>query len=104
MEVLKNLSILCVIIGPAFQLIFGWLSNNNVIKLNLNKITYISIFSHFILTIIGVRLITYTLEKQNPEKLVCGMPAVGLIVISGFLFITMIVIILIQYYLKPKQL
>lgn len=84
--------IILIILPLLFQIIFGRKAIGGDIKLSFGTICLISFFSQIILTIGTFKLIVYYLEKNNNA---CGMPLVGLVMMSLFftliLFITMII-------------
>ncbi|WP_163411188.1 hypothetical protein [Flavobacterium ajazii] len=83
--------IILIILPLLFQIIFGRKAIGGDIKLSFGAVCLISFLSQILLTISAFKLIAYYLEKNNNA---CGMPLVGLVMLSllfsVILFITML--------------
>lgn len=92
--------ILTLIILPTlFQIVFGRKAIGEDIKLKFGEVCLISFSGQILLTIIAFFLIVYSLEEN---KIRCGMPLAGLIMLSiAFTFI-LIVTMIIQYFIKKS--
>jgi hypothetical protein len=83
-----------------FQILFGWKSINNSIKLSFTKVCLISLFSQFTFSCIAFKLLSYKLRLRANGEIHCGMPLAGLIFFEIFIVIVILVIILIQYLIR----
>lgn len=91
---------LFVIILPLiFQIIFGRKAIGKDIQLSFGSVCLISFFSQIVLTIFAFKLTAYHLKKNN---IFCGMPLVGLIVMSLFFSIILFITMLIQERIKKS--
>ena len=84
--------IILIILPLLFQIIFGRKAIGGDIKLSFGSVCLISFLGQILLTISAFKLIVYYLEKNNNA---CGMPLVGLVMLSllfsVILFITMLI-------------
>ena len=84
--------IILIILPLLFQIIFGRKAIGGDIKLSFGAVCLISFLGQILLTISAFKLIVYYLEKNNNA---CGMPLVGLVMLSllfsVILFITMLI-------------
>ena len=84
--------VILIILPLLFQIIFGRKAIGGDIKLSFGTICLISFFGQILFTILAFNIIVYYLEKNNNA---CGMPLVGLVMLSllfsVILFITMLI-------------
>jgi len=84
--------IILIILPLLFQIIFGRKAIGGDIKLSFGTVCLISFLGQIIFTISAFNLIVYYLKKNNNA---CGMPLVGLVMLSllftVILFITMFI-------------
>jgi hypothetical protein len=89
--------IILIILPLLFQIIFGRKAIGGDIKLSFGTVCLISFMGQIAFTIVLFNIIAYYLEKNDNH---CGMPLVGLIVISLFLSFILIVTMIIQDHTK----
>lgn len=84
--------LILILLPLLFQIIFGRKAIGGDIKLRFGTVCFISILGQIVLTIVALNLIVYYLQKNNNP---CGMPLVGLVMVSlffsGILFITILI-------------
>jgi len=99
MEYFAILALICIFISPIYHLILGFLSNREIIKIKLWTVSTSAILLHFGLTFLGIYFMFESLQGRNIR---CGLPAAGLLMMSIFSFIVLILIMAVQHYLKPS--
>jgi uncharacterized membrane protein len=93
------LSFIVLFLPSVFQIIVGNKSLKKTIKTRFIFICLISLFLQIILTIVSVVLSVFAIT-ENGEK--CATGAVGMIAISFFISIIMLLVIIIQFGLRIK--
>jgi hypothetical protein len=93
------LVIILIILPLFFQIIFGRKAIGEDIKLTFWEVCLISFFSQFLLTLADLYLMVCMLQKDG---ITCGLPLAGLIMISLFFTIILIITIIIQYFIKKS--
>ncbi|KFF05083.1 hypothetical protein B0A68_08285 [Flavobacterium reichenbachii] len=83
-----------------FQILFGWKSINDRIKLSFTTVCSISLFSQFIFSFTALKLLSYKMRSGANGEIHCGMPLLGLIFFEIFIAIIILLIILIQYLIR----
>ena len=82
-----------------FQLIYGRKAIGEDIKLSFGMICLISFCSQIVFTVAPFFLMIHKLQQNNNT---CGLPLVGLIMLSLFFTFILIVSIIIQYRIKKS--
>lgn len=91
--------LILILLPLLFQIIVGRKAVGGDIKLRFGTVCLISILGQIVLTIAAFNLIVYYLQKnKNP----CGMPLVGLIMVSLFFSVILFITILIQNRIKKS--
>jgi hypothetical protein len=91
--------LILIIIPLLFQIIFGRKAIGRDIKLSFGTVCLISFLGQILLTILAFKLIVYSLEKNSNA---CGMPLVGLVMLSLLFSVILFITILIQYRIKKS--
>ena len=91
--------IIIIILPLLFQIIFGRKAIGGDIKLSFGEVCLISFLGQILLTITSFKLIVYYLKKNNTT---CGMPLVGLIILSLFFSVILFITMLIQARIKKS--
>lgn len=91
--------ILLIILPLLFQIIFGRKAIGGDIKLSFGTVCLISFLGQIILPFLAFKLIVYYLEKNNNA---CGMPLVGLVMLSLFFSVILFITMLIQDRIKKS--
>ena len=91
--------LILIIIPLLFQIIFGRKAIGRDIKWSFGTICLISFLGQILSTIIAFNLIVHYLQKNNNP---CGMPLVGLIMVSLFFSFILFITIIIQYRIKKS--
>lgn len=91
--------IILIIIPLLFQIIFGRKAIGGDIKLSFGTICLISFLGQILFTIFAFKLIIYYLEKNDND---CGIALVGLIMLSLFFTLILIITIFIQFRIKKS--
>lgn len=99
MKIFNIITLFSLLLPSLFQFIFGNKSANKVTNLNFGYICGLNIVIQILLTFVGIYVVSSSLESQN-NQYVCGMPIVGFIMISFFIFIIMLIMMIIQLYIK----
>jgi len=77
----------------AFQIIFGWFSIRRKIKLKFKWLCLISLIMHVLISYLNIIFISSSLRDSNIK---CGLPIVGLFLISIILVLILCLIIIIE--------
>ncbi|QKJ63213.1 hypothetical protein [Flavobacterium sp. M31R6] len=91
--------IILIILPLLFQIIFGRKAIGGDIKLSFGAVCLISFLGQILLTIFAFKLIVYYLEKN---KNACGMPLVGLVMLSLLFSVILFITMLIQDRIKKS--
>ena len=102
MKIFVFIVILSLILPAIFQLKYGNKSINNYTKMRFGIVCLISIIAQILITLFGIIVIADSLKTPERE-FVCGMPIVGYIMISFFIFLIMIIIMGVQLYIKVSH-
>lgn len=97
--------LILIILPLVFQIIFGRKAIAESITLEFGTVCLISFISQIVLSIIAFYLASYNFNQyleQNPNSSRCGMGFVGLIMSSLLLTFILIVVIIIQYFVKKS--
>lgn len=95
MDVLAKISIFFILLPTVFQYIYGNRNLNKETNVSFQNIVFISAVSHILLTILSIYLTNLSLTDIN-TKHACGMPTLGIIFISGVIFLIFLVIMISQ--------
>lgn len=97
------LSLILVILPLIFQIVFGRKAIGESIKLKFGRVCIISLILQLIFALISFKIILYNLNKRiESHEFACGMPLVGLFVITLFFSFFLIITIIIQYFIKKS--
>ncbi|MDQ6529159.1 hypothetical protein [Flavobacterium sp. LHD-85] len=92
-----------ILLPVLFQLTIGTKTIYKPISLTLSSVTWISIISYILFSIISCYIVNYNFSKQYeqyPNPVRCGMPLLGIVMASFFLLLILILIIAIQFLIK----
>jgi len=93
--------LILIVLPLLFQIIFGRKAIGEDIKLTFGTVCLISLLSQIILSIISFSIASYNFEKSFEGKQYhCGMGILGNIVLAFFLTISLLITMLIQYFIK----
>jgi len=95
MKALATLSLVLIFLPVIFQYIYGNRSVNNKTTLSFQMITTASLVAHIVLTFASMFLTNSTIIEEE-GKYACAMPIGGIIIISGFLFAVLLLILVVQ--------
>lgn len=87
------MSIILIFLPLFFQIVYGRKAIGEDIKLSFGSVCLISFLGQFLTTILEYNIILSHLQKNNNF---CGLPLVGLIMVSLFLTLILIIIIFVQ--------
>jgi hypothetical protein len=91
--------LILILIPLVFQIVFGRKAIGEDIKLGFGTICLLSFLGQILLSIVAFFIMTNSLQKNANF---CGLPLVGLVVVSLFFTFILIVTILIQYSIKKS--
>lgn len=95
--------IILIILPLLFQIIVGRKAIGETISLTFRTVCFISFISQVALSLIAFSVATYNFNKfleQNPDSVRCGMGFLGLISLSFILTFILIIVMIIQYFIK----
>lgn len=95
--------LILIILPLLFQIIFGRKAIGETISLTFRTVCFISFISQIAFSIIAFSLEAYNFNKyleQNPDSVRCGMGFLGFITLSFLLTFILIIVIIIQYFIK----
>ncbi len=95
--------LILIILPLIFQLIFGRKAIAESISLKFRTVCLISFISQIVLSIMAFYVASYNFNQyleQNPNSFRCGMGFLGLIVLSLLLTFILVVVVIIQYFIK----
>lgn len=98
-----NTPLILIILPLLFQIIIGRKAIGETISLKFGTVCFISVILQIILSVVSFCIASYKLNKyfeQNPNGFRCGMGFLGLIMMSLLLSFILIVVIIIQYFIK----
>jgi heme/copper-type cytochrome/quinol oxidase subunit 2 len=93
--------LLLLILPLIFQLIFGRKAIAESIKLSFFQTSLISFISQFVLSYLAIKILSHNLRNANGE-IHCGMPLMALTFLELLVFIILLIIIMIQYFIKRR--
>ncbi len=100
-EMLGTITLILILFPLIFQIIFGRKTIFENIKLKFGTICIISFLLQLMFSFICFKIILYKLNKSiESHELVCGMPLVGLFIITLFFTLLLIITMIIQYFIK----
>jgi hypothetical protein len=97
--------LILIILPLVFQIIFGRKAIAESITLEFGTVCLISFISQIVLSIMAFCLASYNFNQyleQNPNSFRCGMGFVGLIMLSFLFSIILVIVIIVQYYIKKS--
>lgn len=101
MIIISNLGlIVLVIIPPVFQLIFGSKATNPSYPIDFWRICLISFLGLLLATVLNVSLMTKIIKQSGSKD---GLPIAGILFIEAVIGSIMIVIALIQLFIKHRR-
>ncbi|URC11107.1 MULTISPECIES: hypothetical protein [unclassified Flavobacterium] len=100
---LESIPLILLILPLLFQIIAGRKAIGETISLKFGTVCIISLIAQIIVPVISFYIATYNANKyieQNPNSLRCGMEFVGLFMFTLIFTFVLIVVIIIQYFMK----
>ncbi|KAF2517931.1 hypothetical protein [Flavobacterium foetidum] len=92
-----------MLIGLFFQLIYGRKAINQTISLSFGAISIISITLQAILSIIAYFVAAHNFfENLGGNQYHCGMGMLGIIMISFFIFLMLLMVIIVQHLTRKN--
>lgn len=89
-----------------FQLIMGTKTIYKPAFLKFSAASWISFTSYILFAFIAYYIVDYNFSKQYeqyPNPIRCGMPLLGIVMASFFLFFILILIVAIQFLIKRRK-
>ena len=97
------LPLIFIILPLIFQIIFGRKAIGEDIKIKFGTICIMSFILQIILSIASFTIISYNINKRiESHEFACGMPIVGLFVLTLFFTLILIITMIIQYFIKKS--
>ncbi|MBL0737371.1 hypothetical protein JI750_10765 [Flavobacterium sp. GN10] len=100
---LEILPLILILLPVLFQLIMGTKTVYKPISLTLSSVSWISIVSYILVSIISFYIVDYNFSKQYeqyPNPIRCGMPLLGIVMACFFLLFILVLVISIQFWIK----
>lgn len=102
MKILAIIILFSLFIPLIFQIKYGNKSINNFAKMKFDFVCLTSVISQILLTILGIIVMAESL-KTPQRQYYCGLPIIGFLVISIFIFFIMLIVMGIQLYIKVSR-
>lgn len=95
MKTIALISVFFVVLPLLFQYLYGKKAIHKTTSLSFGSIVGLSVISHIVLTCLSLFLVSLSITKTHGQY-ACGLPAAGVIPISGIIFLLLLVVIVIQ--------